>query len=355
MRGWCFVVWVGVSCAFVAACGSAHEGAGFGGNGSGSSGAGTGGSGTSSGSGGSAGGSGGTLGGGDGGFGTFGGDGAARPPPTNGCSGAATDFVYVLSVENDLYSFAPQKKIFTKIGHFGCQTTLTPNSMAVDRNAVAWVDYFDSTGNTKNGLLYRVSTKDASCEAMPAVTLPTTFFHVGMGFSTNFADPSSETLYLAADDTNGGNNGALGEVDTTTGQVRQIAQFMPTQTYQLLDGELTGTGDGRLFGFFISLLPGILGGPMYPTVGLIDKTSAAVQSPATMTGVQQPTDWAFSFWGGHFYLYTSQGPGNGNGSNVTDYDPVSGAINTTYMTAIGFDIVGAGVSTCAPVTPPPPQ
>ena len=73
-------------------------------------------------------------------------------------------------------------------------------------------------------------------------------------------------------------------------------------------------------------------------------------TPVPMTGVQTPNDWAFSFWGGHFYLYTSQGQGVGNGSNVTDYDPVSGSIDTTFMTGIGFDIVGAGVSTCAPTT-----
>ena len=65
-------------------------------------------------------------------------------------------------------------------------------------------------------------------------------------------------------------------------------------------------------------------------------------------GVFQPNDWAFSFWGGHTYLYVSQG----SGSNVVDYDPASGNINPTYMTSIGFDIVGAGVSTCAPTMPP---
>jgi hypothetical protein len=37
---------------------------------------------------------------------------------------------------------------------------------------------------------------------------------------------------------------------------------------------------------------------------------------------------------------------------VTDYDPSTGKVDTTYMTGIGFDIVGAGVSTCAAVTAP---
>src|SRR5579859_7051655 len=99
-----------------------------------------------------------------------------------------------------------------------------------------------------------------------------------MGFSTNFADPTSETLYLAADNGQGQNNHYLGSVDAATGQITQIALFSPTQTYQLLDAELTGTGDGRLYGFFISLLGGVLGQPTNPSVGLVDKTSAVVQS-----------------------------------------------------------------------------
>jgi hypothetical protein len=341
---WRNVLCLGALCVVGSACGVERGRESLGANG--------GGAGASSG-GGNTGGSGGSSSGGSrapvdgGGFGSFG-DAAVSPPANEGCSGAATNFVYVLSIENDLYRFAPRAKLFSKIGRLGCRTTLTPNSMAVDHNAVAWVNYYDPSGSSQSGVLFRVSTADASCEASPAMTLPPTFFHVGMGFSTDFANPASETLYLAADN-QGQNNRYLGKV-AATGAVTSLALFSPTQTYQTLDAELTGTGDGRLFAFFISLMPGVPGQPMYPSVGLVDKTTAAVQSPATMTGVKQPLDWAFSFWGGHFYLYTSQGPGSGNGSDVTDYDPASGAVDSSYMTGIGFDIVGAGVSTCAPTT-----
>jgi hypothetical protein len=351
---WRIVVCLGVLGVVGPACGVERVRESIGGNGEGSDA----GDGASSGGGnrggaGTTGGSGGSVDGG--GYGSFFGDGAAVPPAKPGCSGAATNFVYVLSIENDLYRFAPQGKMFSKIGHLDCPTTLTPNSMAVDRNAVAWVNYYDPNGSSQYGVLFRVSTADASCEATPAFTLPPAFFHVGMGFSTDLANPTSETLYLAADNDQGQNNRYLGQVEAASKTVTQLALFSPTQTYQTLDAELTGTGDGRLFAFFISLMPGVPGQPMYPSVGLVDKTTAAVQSPATMTGVKQPLDWAFSFWGGHFYLYTSQGQGRGNGSDVTDYDPVSGAIDSSYMTGIGFDIVGAGVSTCAPTTAPPAQ
>src|SRR4029077_4524742 len=79
------------------------------------------------------------TGGDDGGGGNLGDDGGGGN--ANGCTGQAADYVYVLSVENDLYSFKPDQKVFTKIGALGCQTTMQPNSMAIDRNANAWVNY----------------------------------------------------------------------------------------------------------------------------------------------------------------------------------------------------------------------
>ncbi|HEX3343968.1 MAG TPA: hypothetical protein VHS09_05315, partial [Polyangiaceae bacterium] len=71
------------------------------------------------------------------------GDGGGSGSSSGGsdCTGQAADFVYVLSAENDLYSFAPDKKLFTKIGPLACNTALSPNSMAVDRNATAYVNY----------------------------------------------------------------------------------------------------------------------------------------------------------------------------------------------------------------------
>jgi len=42
----------------------------------------------------------------------------------------------------------------------------------------------------------------------------------------------------------------------------------------------------------------------------------------------------------------------GAGTTVADYDPMTGSVNPNYMPNIGFDIVGAGVSTCAPIVQP---
>ena len=57
--------------------------------------------------------------------------------------------------------------------------------------------------------------------------------------------------------------------------------------------------------------------------------------------------------GGDFYIYTNVDGGNlpmnGGGSDVTRYRPSDGSI-TVVKSKIGFKIVGAGVSTCAPTT-----
>jgi hypothetical protein len=250
------------------------------------------------------------------------------------CTGQAADYVYVLSAENDLYSFAPDKKVFTKIGPLGCNTSLSPNSMAVDRAATAYVNYVADDDST--GQIFQVSTTDASCTG-PVMTMPSGWERVGMGYSTNNAGSTAETLYVAGV---GGGMG-LGLVDFGIKTVGPIGPFTGSLAGQ--NAELTGTGDGRLYGFFTTA-------PV--EVAEITKTNGSTQTPVPMTGVQVPNDWAFSFWGGDFYLYTSQGQGSGNGSNVTDYDPTTGTVNTTFMTSIGFDIVGAGVSTCAPTTAP---
>ena len=321
----------------LAACSGSNNNPGFGGgNTSSSGGGGSGGSG----SGGSGGGSG-SNGSGSGSFGGSGGGSGSSSGGSSNCSGQAADYVYVLSAENNLYSFAPNLKKFTMIGPLGCKTTMQPNSMAVDRNANAYVNYVQSdptTGMDTAGVVYKVSTQDASCGAQPLMNLPNGWYRTGMGYSSDTSGGQTETLYL--DGVSNGVTGSgmgIGRVDLGAGVVTPIGAFTGTLAGQ--NAELTGTGDARLFGFFTTT-------PVY--VAQIDKTTGATATPVAMNGVQTPTDWAFSFWGGHFYLYVSQGAG----TTVADYDPMTGSVNPNYMPNIGFDIVGAGVSTCAPIVQP---
>ena len=52
-------------------------------------------------------------------------------------------------------------------------------------------------------------------------------------------------------------------------------------------------------------------------VAQIDKTTANVISDNQLSGVSPPSDWAFSFWGGDFYLYAAPGT-NSTGNRETD-------------------------------------
>ena len=124
----------------------------------------------------------------DAGFGAYLGGG-----PT--CATAAT-LVYVLSQENDLYSFNPPSKTFTKIGTLDCVAPgLAPNSMAVSRDAVAWVNY--AAPDDSSGAIFQVSTTDASCQPTQASLQPG-WTRIGMGFSTDSDAGTSETLFVAA-------------------------------------------------------------------------------------------------------------------------------------------------------------
>ena len=60
-------------------------------------------------------------------------------------------------------------------------------------------------------------------------------------------------------------------------------------------------------------------------------------------GISQGTAWAFAYWGGDFYVFTSFG----SGSRVTRFNTTTKAIATVANFTTG-QIVGAGVSTCAP-------
>lgn len=244
----------------------------------------------------------------------------------SGCSEEAK-LVYVVGTTNELYSFHPPTLAFEPIGMINCPQgggVATPFSMAVDRSGIAWVLFND-------GNLYNVDITDASCTATGFVPNQLSGFHLfGMGFTSDSPGSNEETLYVASYDGVG-----IGRLDRQTLQVSQVGTY--DQIHQA--GELTGTGDARLFGFF-------LGPPI--TVAEIDKSTSHILSQAAQPTIDIGAAWAFAFWGGDFWLFTSP---NYASSQVDQYRPAAGT-TSTVVTSVGFNIVGAGVSTCAPVTPP---
>ncbi len=259
----------------------------------------------------------------------------AAPPVTvvkSDCPDASVTLVYVVTEETEVLAFDPANGSFRLLGHLDCPTPgfgWEPFSMAVDRAGRAYVLYNDIEDENAAGILYRVSLTTLSCAAtayVPGKTKGFTTF--GMGFSTNLGGPT-EQLYVAADD----DPPRLGVIDTTTFVLSEVASLDPRATRS----ELTGTGDGRLFGFFQPVTASSA------SVGQIDKTTGELTAVNVLTGVDQGDGWAFGFYGGDFYLFTSP---DGQGSDVTLFNPATNSVKkVAHYSGV---IVGAGVSTCAP-------
>lgn len=270
-----------------------------------------------------------TFGGGDGGASI---DGGATPE----CAEETKD-IFVLSEQNLLYSFHPPTLTFTSKGILKCPTFgATPTSMAVDRRGIAWIRHSDAS-------IWKVDTRNLSCE--PTVFEPgaetDAFYKYGMGFATASKGGSNEQLYLSD---NGGSG--LAKLDTRTLKLTPIGAYSGALAGKT--SELTGTGEGKLYGFFVTAPA---------QIAEISKGTGEILSAKELANVYAGNAWAFSFYAGDFYIYTSS-EGNGGGpplggagSDVTRYRPSDGSVQIV-KSKLGFKIVGAGVSTCAPTEAP---
>lgn len=267
-------------------------------------------------------------------------DAAPRPDANRiDCPDAEATLVYLISVDYELLSFDPDTGTVKNIGNIACPAVpdATPFSMAVDRKGVAYILFANQTGGSgsnppDDGRLFRVSTATAACIGTSFVPNQLGFRRFGMGFATNDVGPT-ETLFVAGSDQSGGAEG-LGRIDVSTFGLTKVGNFVPT----IRNAELTGTGDGRLFGLYTK---GLNNAP--PTyIGEINTNTGAVIAETRFNDVELGSGWAFAFWGGDFYMFTAPG----TTTDVTRWRPSN---NTTQVVAnLNTRIVGAGVSTCAP-------
>lgn len=288
------------------------------------------GKGASSGGGGSGSGGGGGSGSGSGGITNFGDGGGGEGGPSNapGCSQAA-EYVYVIDVNGTMYQFNPPTLAFTQVGQVSCASSQF-FSMAVDRNAVAWV-------LAQDGSIVRYDINAKTCTPTTYAPNQQGFSTFGMGFSADAAGSSNETLFVSDSELYSQSTGGLAKIDTSALSLSPVAKY--DSGFDGRRAEMTGTGDGRLFAAFE--------GTPY-VVAEIDKTTAHIMSQAPQTPINYPPDmsnFAFAFWGGDFWLFV----GPGATTDVFQYQPSTGA--TTKRETEQFEIVGAGVSTCAPTTP----
>lgn len=248
------------------------------------------------------------------------------------CPDADATLVYVVSMDHRLYSFYPPTASFQFIGTLDCPTSDGVFSMAVDRKGTAYVLYNNAATPTV-GTLFRASTRTAACVALPQYQPDQQGFNVfGMGFATVGGGPAEKLYVLGAPDFSG--SSGLATIDTTTLKLGFVGDNNPP----LFGGELTGTGDGRLFSFYL------YGSMQQPFIGEVDENTGHVKSETQLSGFGTVGAFAVAFWGGDFYVFTT--PGGGGPSSVTRYRPADKS--TVVVGSIGVTIVGAGVSTCAP-------
>jgi hypothetical protein len=254
-----------------------------------------------------------------------GGSGGTKKQPES-CKEQGITYIYVVLEDKRLFAFDPRDATFSPRGALDCMATINAYSMAVDRKGVALVE-LEGDPDQGGGQVLRVDTKDGTCTPTSYVPDPT-FKAFGMGYAANTED-DGETLYLASD------TGSLARLDPKTLERTEIGPF----SKPIGKAELTGTGDGRLFGFGVETSESHL--------SEISPDTAKVLRDRLLPIGANFTDWAFANWGSDFYFFTSTSMAPGSVSIVTKYDPTAHTLKRV-ATAPGL-IVGSGVSTCAPL------
>lgn len=248
------------------------------------------------------------------------------PPDTPPECEEDVTYVYVVTGNDNLWAYRPMSNTWELRGTLDCEPFggATPFSMAVSVEGIAHILY-------NNGQLFRARVDDASCELTMFQPNQMGFQLFGMGYAPN-EDNFGETLYVAQISFDAPSLG-LASIDTDTYELSYIGPFSENPGNAL---ELTPTGDGPLWGYFLNVP-----GPGGTLVEIDTQTAEILQSIGLPAGMDSSA-LAVAWWGGAFYIFTT----SGNGTNVDRYDPDTGV--TTLVTTLGETVVGAGASTCAP-------
>ncbi|RLB45520.1 MAG: hypothetical protein DRJ42_29735 [Deltaproteobacteria bacterium] len=260
------------------------------------------------------------------------------------CTDEANKKVWILTTdlgaatrESHLLRFDPELLTYTDIGELRCELEGTNilRSMAVDRAGTAWV-------SSSRGALYRVDTTTAACVATGMETGQEQVRNYGMGFAT-VGDTTEERLFITAEGgwwMDGLAYRRLGAIDTSTLGLSIIGDIdAPTPANM----ELTGTGDGRLFGMVLDVrnLRDII-----VSIELLDAATGGTLE-RKVAPIEARSGFAFAQWGGDFWLFT-EAPDES--ARVVQFDFDAGTVVQTVDVTLDVPgtIVGAGVSTCAP-------
>jgi len=233
--------------------------------------------------------------------------------------------IYVVTRDTwQLYRFDPETLTFSLVGNLDCpRTNGWPHSMAIDRHGVAWI-YMGGS------VVAQVRLDNLACEEVLLTEAPTQGLNIvqglgGMGFVADDSD-AGESLYFCGQYVR--RLDPLSLRMTLVGPTPQGAQIC----------ELTGTGDRQLFAYVYT----------NGVVTQLDPSSAA-EIQRYPTGAISTGSFAFAQWGGDFYIFGTSGS-DVQTHNVTRYSPTTGEAKVV-LEDTGYDVIGAGVSTCAPYKP----
>lgn len=259
----------------------------------------------------------------------------AAPPA---CSVEGIDKIYVVDQGAGFWRFDPVDNTFFRVGTLNCPDLGSPFSMAVDRDGIAWVLY-------SSGSIYHVSTTDASCESTTWPVGQLGYFTFGMAFVVDEPEGNDERLWVAASD-QGSTQPRLGVIDPATMGLTDLGLAYWNNQYS---PELTGTGAAQLYAYY----PGSA-----PEIALLD--AAAPLTPTQVWQVPSLGDnitvaaWAFASWGGQLFMFVTVDDTVTfeRRQSVYRMDPATGETVRVVPERADLPIVGAGVSTCAPIVIP---
>lgn len=264
----------------------------------------------------------------------------------DGCSDAAK-LIYVVDSNKQMSSFDGATKMFTDLGVLSCPAAsgAQPFSMSVDRNATAYVLYSgvdQLSGEVTSTEIFKVDTTQPGLPCTKTSFAGTADFkQFGMGFSTDAAMGSDDTLFIAGSAEVGTGTTKLAKLDVNTMQPTMIGSVTG-------DPELTGTGSAELWAFY----PSNTTGSTDPGIVKLDKATGAGSTNYALASLKGPPNaWAFAFWGGDYWVFLARSSGGiiptPGKTKVFQIDGTNGTVKG--MTDTTRTIVGAGVSTCAPV------
>ncbi|MGE3456421.1 MAG: hypothetical protein AB7O24_15030 [Kofleriaceae bacterium] len=188
--------------------------------------------------------------------------------------------------------------------------------------------------------LYQVDVNSMACTSTTFAEDLADMNELSIGFSMDGPGATTESLFLAS----GKYLGASG-----TMSIAKLDQTTMAATHLgALDGPvaLTGTGSGELWAWYHP--PSLADLEIEPRIALIDKASGSELKTFDLgeLGAGDYVLGAFAFWGGDFWLFSRDD--TAETSYVFQVDGATGAIKDTVPSPY-YAIMGAGVSTCAPL------